>query len=172
MMTLGVAIAIPEPYGSQLRSQRAEFGDCLAETVPSHVTLMPPMEVDRDGLGALCQTLKDVASKITPFRMHLRGTGTFRPVSPVVYVEISEGIPDIEMLAKSVRKALGAPEPEFPFHPHVTVAHNVDDAALDRAYAELSDFECAFQVDAFHLYRFEDPCGWTPNQAFPLGRSV
>ncbi|MEO6470306.1 MAG: 2'-5' RNA ligase family protein [Aeromicrobium sp.] len=172
MMTLGVAIAVPEPFGSQLREKRAAFGDCMAETVPSHVTLMLPMEVDQEDLADVCRTLKEAAAKIRPFHMRLHGTGTFRPISPVVYVEISEGVPDTEILATSVRKALGAPEPDFPFHPHVTVAHNVDDGALDRAYADLSDFECSFEVGSFHLYRFEDAAGWTPKLEFPLGSDM
>ena len=36
--------------------------------------------------------------------MHLRGTGTFRPVSPVVFVSLVEGISQCEQLADAVRR--------------------------------------------------------------------
>ena len=32
-----------------------------------------------------------VAARRRPFRLTLRGTGTFRPVSPVVYLRVDEG---------------------------------------------------------------------------------
>lgn len=168
MLTMGVAIAIPEPFGSQLRDKRADFGDPMAETVPSHVTLVPPTEVTEDEFHSVCGVLQEAASSLHPFPMRLRGTGTFRPISPVVFIAVSQGISYTELLAKAVRTKLGAPEPEFPFHPHVTVAHNLDDRSLDRAYVELADFECAFRVDGFHLYLHEDGVGWTPRREFLL----
>ena len=166
---MGVAIAIPEPFGSQLRQRRAAFGDPLAETVPSHVTLIPPTEVTEAGFDGVCATLQSAASTLHPFAMRLRGTGTFRPVSPVVFIAVSEGIAGTEIMAKALQSKLGAPESDFLFHPHVTIAHNLTDDVLDRAYDELADFECAFQVNAFHLYLHEDGHGWTPRREFLLG---
>ena len=169
MPTIGVAIPVPEPYGTMLREKRADFGDPMAETVPSHVTLMPPTEVKDDELDIVCTALERASASLPPFPMRLRGTGTFRPVSPVVFVAVSQGISYTEMLATCLRTALEAPEPTFPFHPHVTVAHNLDDASLDRAYDELSTFECQFIVNAFALYHHEDGSGWVPQRGFALG---
>lgn len=171
MTVIGVAIPVPDPFGSMLREKRAEFGDPMAETIPSHVTLIPPTEVDDDQLGTVCAALERASTELPPFAMRLRGTGTFRPVSPVVFVAVSQGISSTELLAQSVRGALDSPEPEFPFHPHVTVAHHLDDPSLDRAYDELADFECSFTVDEFALYQHEDAAGWVPRRAFRLGAS-
>lgn len=168
MPTIGVAIPVPEPYGSTLREKRAEFGDPMAETVPSHVTLIPPTEVKAGELDVVCSALDQASGSLAPFSMQLRGTGTFRPVSPVVFVAVSLGISYTEMLADAVRTALNSPEPEFPFHPHVTVAHNLDDESLDRAFTDLRDFECEFTVSEFALYHHEDPHGWVPQRSFPL----
>ncbi|MEO6603989.1 MAG: 2'-5' RNA ligase family protein [Aeromicrobium sp.] len=169
MQTIGVAIPVPEPYGSLLRKKRAEFGDPMARTVPSHVTLVPPTEVSEGELDEVCGALERASASLPPFPMRLRGTATFRPVSPVVFIAVSQGISYTEMLAKSVRKALKVAEPEFPFHPHVTIAHNLDDASLDRAYDELSGFECQFTVNGFALYQHDDVNGWTPQRTFDLG---
>ena len=169
MTIIGVAIPVPDPFGSLLREKRADFGDPMAETVPSHVTLIPPTEVADAELEVVCDSLVRASAALPAFPMRLRGTGTFRPVSPVVFVAVSQGISYTEMLAKSVRSALKIDEPEFPFHPHVTIAHNLDDASLDRAYDELSGFECQFSVDAFALYEHDDVDGWVPQRTFALG---
>ncbi|KQV74018.1 2'-5' RNA ligase [Aeromicrobium sp. Root344] len=170
-LTIGIAIPVPEPYGSQLRTMRAGFGDPMAETVPSHVTLIPPVEYAPEELDGVYAALERASATMPPFPMRLRGTGTFRPVSPVVFIAVSQGISYTEMLAKAVRRALDAPEPEFPFHPHVTIAHNLDDATLDRAYDELGSFECQFSVDEFALYHHDDVAGWVPQHTFALGPS-
>ena len=67
-----------------------------------------------------------------------------------------EGISQCEQLAAAVRRGPLDVDLAFPYHPHVTIAHHLDDAALDRAFAELADFECEFDVDDFHLYVHDD----------------
>ena len=59
-------------------------------------------------------------------------------------------------------------ELQYPYHPHVTIAHHLEDDALDRAFAELADFECEFEVAGFHLYVHDDTAGWQPTRDFPL----
>ena len=48
--TIGVAIPIPEPYGRALQQVRESFGDPLARSIPTHITLLPPTEVAADDL--------------------------------------------------------------------------------------------------------------------------
>lgn len=168
-VSIGVAIAVPEPYGSALQECRASFGDPLAATVPSHVTLLPPADVPAEEIDAIAARLGEVADRTAPFEVALRSTGTFRPVSPVVFVAVSQGVPETELLAAELRAALAPPEAEFPFHPHVTVAQHVEDAALDRAYEELADFTCRFPVEEFALYLRDDEAGWSPHLTFALG---
>ena len=170
MPTIGVAVAIPDPWATELQDYRTAVGDRTATMIPTHITLVPPTEVTDDELRTIEGHLGDVAAEFEGFAVHLRGTGTFRPVSPVVFVAVSQGISYTEMLARSVRDALDSPEPEFPFHPHVTVAHNLDDPSLDRAYDDLRDFECQFTVTEFALYHHQDDAGWVPQRAFPLSQ--
>lgn len=167
-LTYGVAIAVPEPHGTLLRAMRAAFGDPLAETVPSHVTLLPPCEVDAEELDDVRARLDKAAGAVPAFRMRLRGTATFRPISPVVFVTVNVGFMATEVLARRLRDAIGAQRSEFSFHPHVTVAHHLDDAALDRAAEQLRDFECEFVVDEFALYLHDDAAGWEPQHRFAL----
>lgn len=168
MSTIGVAIAIPEPWAAELQQQRASFGDPQAGAIPTHITLVPPTEIG-DGLSAVEDHLAGIAEQHETFRLRLRGTATFRPVSPVVFIAVSEGISACEMLAASARSGPLEQQLTFPYHPHVTVAHHLDEAALDHAYESLADFDCAFDVDAFHLYVHGDDGVWRPVRTFDLG---
>ena len=165
--TIGVAIAIPEPWATRLQEYRLEIGDPTAMGVPTHITLIPPTRVDRD-LTPIVEHLSAVAASSERFRVHLRGTGTFRPVSPVVFVSLAEGISQCERLADAVRRGPLDVETHFPYHPHVTVAHQVSDERLDQAFADLADFECAFDVEEFHLYVHRGAAGWVPTESFAL----
>ncbi len=166
--TIGVAIAVPDPWGSWLQEYRAALGDQTAPGIPTHVTLMPPFAIDEDAVPAVEEHLA-AASALTPaFAIHLRGTGTFRPVSPVVFVTLAEGISGCEQLASSVRRGPLAADLQFPYHPHVTVAHHLDDALLDRAFDELATFECDFPVEHFSLYVHGGETGWAPTRDFAL----
>ena len=169
MPTIGVSIAIPSPHAEMLQAKRASFGDPLAECIPTHVTLLPPTEVAEEELEAAVKHLEEVAAQGRPFPMVLRGTGTFRPTSPVVFVQVSGGIADCELLEKEVRQGPLDRPLDFYYHPHVTVAHHVPEPNLDQAFTELSDFECAFEVDEFHLYEHGEDGVWRPVRSFTLG---
>jgi 2'-5' RNA ligase len=168
MPTIGVAIAVPEPFGEELRAHRASFGDPQAGGIPTHVTLLPPTEVDDDALPVVEEQLERVADKHAPFEVQLRGTATFRPVSPVVFVAVTRGISECEMLAESVRTELGGAELRFPYHPHVTVAHDVPDEALDLAFDTLRDYDVRFSVASFALYVHDESSGWVCERELAL----
>jgi len=163
-VTVGVAVAVPEPFASELRDHRASFGDTQAFTVPTHVTLLPPTRLD--ALEDVQEHLALVARRHRVFPMRLRGTGTFRPVSPVVCVAVAQVISECELLAESVRSGPLDVEPAFPYHPHVTVAHDVDASELDRAFDDLADYDAEFDVDAFTLYVHDETAGWQTSRDF------
>ena len=168
MTTIGVAIAVPEPWGAQLKAFRETLGDSSARGIPTHITLVPPVAIEADSVPMVEKHLAEAAADHPGFRVHLRGTGTFRPVSPVVFVVVVEGISGCEMLAFSVRRGPLAMELPFPYHPHVTVAHQLSEDRLDRAFAEMGDFECEFEADHFSLYVHQDHDGWRRARDFAL----
>ena len=172
MRMIGVALPIPEPYETQLQRQRASFGDPLANAIPPHITLLPPTAVDDGDLPKIEGHLVDVASRHAPFRLHLRGTATFRPVSPVVFVAVVEGISSCEMLSTAVRSGPLPSELPYPYHPHVTVAHHLNDEALDLAFISLADFDAAFDVTQFALYEHGPDGLWRPQRDFVLGGEI
>lgn len=167
--TIGVSLAIPGPWAAQLKQARHQAGDVRADTVPPHVTLLPPTEVrpaDRDALEA---HLEKVAREVDPFRITLRGTGTFRPTSDVVFVAIAEGVSNCEQVESLIRSGPVVRALQFPYHPHVTIAHDVPADGLDRAFVEWADFEAAFEVTEFELYEHGNDGVWRPVRRYRFG---
>ncbi len=151
-----------------MQEYRESLGDTSAAGIPTHVTLVPPIEVSAANLPAMMAHLSGAAALTDRFQVLLRGTGTFRPISPVVFVTLAQGISACEQLAQRIRTGPLAVDLDFPYHPHVTVAHHLGEQQLDRAFSELADFECQFEVTQFHLYLHDELTGWHPDRAFDL----
>ena len=165
---LGIVVPIPEPWAQLLVDWRSKVGDPQASLVPPHVTLLPPTEVAVADRAAISAHLAEVARCHPPFEMHLSGTGTFSPVSEVVFVTVAKGIGNCELLATDVRQGPLARTLSFPYHPHVTVAHDVPADMLELAYSGLSDLSAAFPVDSFTEFE-QTPAGdWAVAREYKL----
>jgi 2'-5' RNA ligase len=164
----GVAVTIPEPWSTTLQQARDDFGDPMAAAIPPHVTLLPPTAIPPDDMDGFLEHLLEVTAAAEPFDMVLSGTGTFRPVSPVVFVQVSRGITSCEALERAVRSGPVSRNLDFPYHPHVTVAHDVQPDMLELAYHGLSDLSAEFPVP--HFTEFEQtPSGvWAVAREYPL----
>jgi 2'-5' RNA ligase len=104
------------------------------------------------------------------FEVVLRGGGSFRPTSPTVFVPLVSGGDDCARLAARVRAGPLDRSLRFPYHPHVTVAHDLPDDTLDRAAKALAGFEASFTVRSFWLL-IEEAAAWRPRDRFDLGHA-
>jgi 2'-5' RNA ligase len=170
MTTVGILLVIPEPYGGELQVRRAAYGDPAVSGVPAHVTLLPPTEVEPAELAGIERHLTEVAADHRPFSMRLRGTGTFRPVSQVVFVQVTDGTPECVALEAQVRSGALARELQFPYYPHVTLAHDLDEPTLDAAYRDFAEYEAAFELGGFGLYQQRKDGDWKVRRVFSFDR--
>lgn len=170
-MQIGVAIDIPPPWGAALTLRRLAAGDEIATQVPAHLTLLGPTEVDSERLPEIERHLAAVAAAHPPFPLHLRGTGTFRPLTQVVFVTVAAGISECERLAAEICSApVLRREQRFPYHPHVTVAQDVPTEALNAVYEDLAGFAARFTVDGFTLFEHQADGWWRARRTFALRR--
>jgi len=167
--SIGVAIGLPEPFNSELQRWRERLGDPNAARIPPHVTLLPPTDVPPDSLPAIELHLLNVAKNEQEFDLRLRGSATFRPVSPVVFVPLVQGISECERLEDKVRSGPLHREIHFPYHPHVTVAHDLPGGALDGAFEALARYEAEFRVHGFSLFEQDEDGTWRPQRDFVFG---
>jgi 2'-5' RNA ligase len=86
----------------------------------------------------------------------------------VVFVAVAAGISEFEQLADAVRAGPLARELHFPYHPHVTVAHDVPTPSLDFVYEGLTDYEARFDVECFTMFEQDMDGVWQSQREFRL----
>jgi 2'-5' RNA ligase len=59
-------------------------------------------------------------------------------------------------------------ELSYPYHPHVTVAHDVRPDMLELAYSGLSDLSAEFRVDSFTEFEQTPGGAWAVAREYPL----
>lgn len=163
---LGVVIAVPEPWVSLITETRLKLGDECAAKVPAHITIMPPLAVPSADREAVFDHLAAVAKRHHPFRITVRGTGTFLPTSPVVYLDIAKGARQCADLADDVRCGPLEYELRFPYHAHITLAQNLPEDRLRAAAESGKDFEASWMVPGFRLDRVEADGAYTSAALF------
>jgi 2'-5' RNA ligase len=165
---LGVVVSVPEPWAQLLVEWRGKCGDPQASLVPPHVTLLPPTEVPVGDRAAIRDHLARVAAAHAPFDLHLAGTQTFRPVSEVVYIAVARGEAECARIAADVRTGPLARPLHFPYHPHVTVAHDVPTDMLDMASAGLAELRAEVRVTSFTEFEQLPGGAWAIADEYPL----
>lgn len=167
-VTIGVAIAVPEPHATMLREARLSYGDLQAITIPTHVTILPPTVVEADSMTQVHEHLSAVAAQTTAFRVELLGTDSFRPVSPVVFVPLIRGAGACAALASAVRTGPLARDLDFSYHPHVTIGHNIPEAQLDEAERGSRGVHIDFVAEEVVLYLRDAAHTWERAAGFPF----
>ncbi len=152
---LGVVIGVPEPWISQITEARLAMGDALALKVPAHITVVPPIPISRDKREEVFEHIRSVAMAHRPFRLALEGTGTFEPISPVAFLRVTQGATQCCQLAEDIRSGPLDYQPRFPYHPHVTLAHNVTPEFLREAVEWGKNFEASWMVPGIRLDRVD-----------------
>ncbi|MCL2423319.1 MAG: 2'-5' RNA ligase family protein [Micrococcales bacterium] len=167
-LCVGLAVPVPDPFAGELSDARARFGDPSASLIPPHITLLGPTRVASADLPALDAYLAQAAGRHRRFDMRLEGSATFRPVSPVVFVQVVTGGEECAALADDL---LGAPvdhRRRFAYHPHITVAQELSDDQLDAAQDGMAAYSAAFAVTAFSRYEHGGDGCWRPARTFDL----
>jgi 2'-5' RNA ligase len=174
-ITVGVTIPIPGSLAGALQQARKDSGDPLADTVPPHLTLLAPTSVTVERLEILAEHLALVACSMAAFTIALHGVSSFLPISPVAFVPVIDGGKDLAALAAGIRSGPVPLPQQFPFHPHVTVAHRVEPDGMERVCRSLMTFDATVPVERFTLSISSCPptcpaASWTPWREFHLAK--
>jgi len=165
---IGVSIPVPEPWSTEIANARISYGDRYAQMIPPHITIVGPTVVKLKDLPALVVALDNTCDQFPKFTISLAGTGTFRPISPVSFINVVQGASECGDLAARAMDGMLAQAPRFPFHPHVTLAHEVPEPVLDQAQADFANLHARFSADALWLYRHHDDGVWRKQCKFDL----
>lgn len=153
---VGVVIAVPEPWVSQLSEMRQALGDPQGASVPPHITLVPPLAIEADDREAVITHLQTVAQHFPPFRIRLGKVESFYPISPVVYLALDEGAAACAALADEIRGGPLNYKPRFPYHPHVTLLQGSWDCDVPAVQEAVADLDAHWQVSGYRLDRVSE----------------
>jgi 2'-5' RNA ligase len=164
--SLGVIISLPAELAAEIGARRARYAGPGAAVVPPHITLVSGRATDSWD-DAACY-VREVAAAGEPFTLSLRGTGTFEPLSPVVYLNVESGAENCAKLHDALLEGPVEHLLDFDFHPHLTVAHDLDADAMEQAKDEMADFTADFEVTSIGLFDFLAG-GWALREELELG---
>lgn len=165
---------LPEPLAGFLDRLRTELvAQCRAR---AHVTVLPPRPILSPSDDAWREAV-DRLHDFEPFRVELGRVEVF-PVTQVLYLSVIAGHTDLKALHQALNKGrLGFDEP-FPYHPHVTLAQDLEPhqvaAAFDLAAARWREFahSRAFTVDRLTFVQNTLENRWTDLHGCALSTRV
>jgi len=167
---LGVALLLDPPVRDQVDGLRRALGDESLGRIPSHLTLVPPVNVRTGDLGAALRRLR-AAAGVLPGSLHLTlgPPATFLPDNPVLYLDVGG---DVERLRR-LRDAVFAPPLErpltWPWVPHVTLADSTTPERIAAALTALDRFAVVTRLERVVLLEEGPGRIWTPLADTDLG---
>lgn len=159
---LGVALLLPQPLSAEVDGLRRALGDGALGRIPPHLTLVPPVNVREDRMGAALAVLRAAAARTPPLEVGLGPPQTFLPANPVVYLGVGSGLAGLRALRDAVFAEPLARPLTWPWAPHVTLADDVDPARIPPALVALAGFEVEARFDRVTLLREGPGRVWEP----------
>lgn len=103
-----------------------------------HITLLFLGAVEKDKIGALCDTLDTIVKSVKPFNLSLDRYGQFpeNGIARIIYLTGEEGKDKLNQLSRSVRGGMSELgfEDDKEFKYHITVARLIEKSAIRNGY--------------------------------------
>lgn len=143
---LGVALLIPEPASSDINALRRALGDTQLDRIPTHLTLVPPINVRESDLPAVLDLIRGAGAATRPFHLALGPVTTFLPDAPVAYLGVSGDLEAVHALRELVFVPPIERDLTWPYVPHVTVLDEGEPERINAAIAALQDFRAEIAI--------------------------
>ena len=120
---LGVALLLPPPFDREVDALRRACDDGALGRIPSHLTLVPPVNVREDAMSDALRVLRAASASVRPFTLQLGPPATFLPHNPTLYLAVSG--PGADALVALRDRVFSEPLKRpltWSFVPHVTIA--------------------------------------------------
>ena len=168
---LGAALLLEAQVCSEVDGLRRACGDPAFGRVPSHITLVPPVNVREDDLPAALTRLRTAAATARgSIEVTLGPPATFLPVNPVLYLSVAgPDLPAVHRLRETVFAYPLERKVTWPFVPHVTLADSATPERIEAALAALADYSVTVGFDRVHLLQEGEERVGHPLADCPLG---
>jgi 2'-5' RNA ligase/ribosomal protein S18 acetylase RimI-like enzyme len=163
---LGVALLVPPPFDREVDALRRACDDGSLARIPSHLTLVPPVNVREDAMPQALAVLRDAAASVRPFTLQLGPPATFLPDNPTLYLSVSGPggtvVQDLRdrVFVPPLKRAL-----TWPFVPHVTIADEMEPERIAAAIEALAGYRATVTFERVHLLeesKGAEGRGWRP----------
>jgi 2'-5' RNA ligase len=143
---------------------RRAAGDKSLERIAPHLTLVPPVNVRQDELGAALSVIRQAAGGVprSGLALALGPVGTFLPANPVLYLGVDGDLEGLMALRDRVFVAPLSRPLTFSFVPHVTLADESSPARIEAAGAALADYTRVVTIDRVHVLQEQAGRSWEP----------
>ncbi len=161
-LRVGVVLSVPSPIAAEIDGIRRACGDGGLGRIPSHCTLVPPVNLREESVGEALRVVRGAASAGGPFEVTLGPPRTFLPDSPTLYLPVS-GV-GVDALGSLRDRVFNGPLERTltrPFVPHVTLADEMDAARLQECERALADYVVRTKFDHVQLLREQHGRVWT-----------
>ena len=149
---LGVALLVPPPIDREIDALRRACDDGALGRIPSHLTLVPPVNVREDAMDDALRVVRGAASSTRPLTLQLGPPATFLPDNPTLYLPVSG--PGLDAL-RALRDRVFTPPLErpltWPFVPHVTLADEMEHGRIAAAVEALAGYVATVIFERVHL---------------------
>lgn len=149
---LGVVLLVPEPAATEIQGLRRAVDDPALDSIPPHLTLVPPVNVREDDLSLALARLRAAASAVDgTIAVTLGPPATFGPPSPVLHLAVGG---DLDALARLREQVFAPPlqrRLDHAFHPHVTLATELASNRLAAAVGAMAGYRATIAFDRLHL---------------------
>lgn len=137
--------------------------------IQPHLTVKSAFEADHNSIQKIMGYLETVTSDVSPFEVVLNRFSNFHPTNNVIYLELADQKPVVDLHEKIHSGVLSFEEP-YSFIPHITVGQKLTDDELQDVYSTLrmKRFDYRFQVDRVNLLQQGEDMVWKVHQTFLL----
>jgi len=167
---LAVALVLPGRVAIEVDALRRATGDPDIMRIPSHITLIPPVNVREVDLDGVLGDLRAAAAAAAPLTLDLGPTATFLPTSPTLYLSVDGDLDDLVRLRSALLVGPFDRPSTLPFVPHVTLRNPAAPEVLARARDALRAYRTTVTFDRVHLLEETDRV-WRPIADAVFGRS-
>jgi len=149
---LGVALLLPPPLDREVDTLRRACDDGALGRIPSHLTLVPPVNVREDAMADALRVVREAAASARPMTLQLGPPTTFLPDNPTLYLAVSG--PGLEALVGLRDRVFTEPLKRpltWSFVPHVTIADEMDPTRITAAVEALGGYRATVTFERVHL---------------------
>src|SRR5258706_2777625 len=119
------------PLGQFVEKLRTELYADHAH-LAAHVTVLPPRKLQGSEADAI-RHLQQVVNQFVPFEVEFADVQSFAPATAAVFLGLSKSAQCFRDMHKAFNSGVLLSDEQWPFVPHLTIAHMPDLAGADQA---------------------------------------